>query len=77
MDGNAFVPATITVARGSVVRWTNLDNAQHNAVMLDGSCGTATLDKGQTGALRFNLAGTYQYYCTIHPNMRGTLVVTG
>jgi len=76
IQGNAFLPATITVKVGDVVRWTNQDSAPHDAVMLDGSCGTVILRKGESAALRFLTPGTYNYYCTVHPSMRGTVIVT-
>lgn len=75
IQGNTFLPATITVRAGDVIRWTNLDGAPHNAQLTNGACATAILGKGESAALRFFVPGTYDYFCVVHPNMRATVVV--
>jgi plastocyanin len=72
-----FDPATATAAVGDVVGWTNNDSAPHSAVFGDAGCETDTLAQGASGALVFNEPGTYEYVCGIHPNMKGTLEVSG
>jgi plastocyanin len=74
--GFAFSPATVTVAAGQTVAWTNGDDAPHTATPSDAGCDTGSLSKGETGALTFESAGTYAYRCTIHPTMSGTVEVT-
>jgi plastocyanin len=76
MAGFAFSPATVSIAAGETVSWTNGDDAPHNATMIDGACQTGNLSKGETGALTFTAAGTYGYRCTIHPTMNGTVEVS-
>lgn len=71
----SFVPATITVKVGDKVTWTNNDSVGHSATANDKSFDTGVLAKGQSGSATFSKAGTYTYYCSIHPNMHGTVIV--
>lgn len=70
----AFNPATITVPRGTTVVWTNSDNTAHTVT--GSGFDSGTLDPGQTFSRTFNNAGTFEYGCSIHPTMRGEIVVT-
>ncbi len=70
-----FKPATVTVAKGSKVKWTNDDAANHTVTFKSGPKGIDNLDKGQSGSVTFGKPGTYEYVCTYHPGMRGTVVV--
>ena len=72
----AFNPATIEVAAGTTVTWTNQDTAPHTATAEDGSFDTGRLDQGQAGTATFDQPGTYAYICSFHPNMTGTVEVT-
>ena len=72
----AFTPATLTVARGSSVRWTNADGAPHTVTADDGSFASGTLAENATFTRAFRAAGTFAYFCTIHSSMTGTVVVT-
>jgi LPXTG-motif cell wall-anchored protein len=73
----SFRPSTITVDVGDTVTWTNQDSAPHNAVADNGSFETRTLNRGQSDSHTFSDGGTFSYICTIHPQMRGTVVVRG
>ncbi|QWF78863.1 cupredoxin domain-containing protein [Amycolatopsis sp. CA-230715] len=77
--GYKFTPATISIAVGDTVTWTNHDTAPHNVVVTDGpeKFTSPTLQTGQTFSHTFTKAGTYSYYCSIHPDMKATLTVTG
>lgn len=71
----AFSPATITVKVGTTVTWTNKDGTTHTV-----TSDTATFDSGNLAAnekysYTFSTAGTYPYHCTIHPYMKGTVIV--
>jgi plastocyanin len=70
-----FAPASITVHVGDTITWTNQDIAPHTASASDGSFDTGTIDKGKSGSATFSKAGTIPYICSIHPNMKGTVVV--
>jgi plastocyanin len=78
MAGTAFVPATIQAKVGDVIAWTNNDTVAHTATLKDDpACTTETLAPGATGALTFSAAGTYAFFCKVHPAiMSGTIEVT-
>jgi plastocyanin len=73
----AFEPAQISAKVGDVIAWTNEDSVQHTATLKDDpACTTANLGGGETGALMFSAAGSYPFFCKIHPSMTGTIEVT-
>jgi plastocyanin len=69
-----FAPSALTVAAGTKVVWTNDGQQPHN-VTGDG-LGSSTLNHGNTYQFTFNTPGTYNYKCTIHPYMKGSVKVT-
>ncbi len=71
----AFAPRTVEIRVGDTVTWTNRDAVGHTATARNGSWDTGALDEGQSGSVRFTVAGTYRYVCTPHPDMTGTVVV--
>lgn len=77
--GYKFSPASLTISVGDTVTWTNHDTAPHNIVVTDGpeKFTSPTLQTGQTFSHTFTQAGTYSYYCSIHPDMKATITVTG
>jgi plastocyanin len=77
IDGFAFAPATLTVAAGSSVTWTNRDEEPHTVAAGDGSFHSPGMGTGATFSHTFATPGTFDYLCSIHPMMRGTVVVTG
>src|ERR1700758_2402380 len=77
IDNFAFSPATLTVKAGSTVTWTNRDEEPHPVAGSDGSFHSPGMGTGATFAHTFSTAGTFDYVCSIHPMMRGTVVVTG
>ena len=72
-----YAPATVEVAVGDTVTWTNRDQEPHTATGNGGSFDTGTLNRGESGSHRFTAAGRFPYICALHPNMRGTVVVAG
>ena len=75
---NAFGTDPVQATVGDVIASTNEDAVPHTATLSDDSCGTDNLNQGQSGALAFSVAGTYPYYCEIHPTtMMGTIEVSG
>jgi plastocyanin len=70
----AFDPASITVKVGSTVRWVNQDYAPHRILFADGADSTV-LAASQSWNRKFDQAGTYDYNCTIHPSMQGSVIV--
>jgi plastocyanin len=71
----AYGPASIDVTVGTTVAWTNEDSASHTVTADDGSFDSASLANGATFSQAFATAGTFPYHCTIHPNMKGTVIV--
>jgi plastocyanin len=77
MANIAFNPSAITASVGDVITWTNNDSAPHTAtVKSDPTCTTENLASGATGSIVFNTAGSYEFFCKIHPNMTGTIEVS-
>lgn len=76
IENYAFNAPTITVAAGSTVVWKNLDDDPHTVTALDGSFDSHGLAQGDTFSYRFTKPGKYNYYCKVHPMMRGTIIVT-
>jgi len=70
----AFAPASINVAAGTTVTWTNGDSVQHD-ISASGFT-SPVLNQGDTYSHTFSQPGTYTYICSIHPFMHGTVVVT-
>ena len=72
----AFSPASVTIEAGTTVTWTNSDSVTHNATDNGGAFASGDLATGQSYSFTFDTEGTYNYMCTIHPQMTGTIVVT-
>ena len=70
-----FTPGTITVHAGDTITWTNNGPSSHTATARDGSFDTGVLRKGASGSHTFTEAGSFSYYCRIHPFMHGTIMV--
>jgi len=79
--GLNFQPAAITVVIGvnNTVVWTNKDTAAHTVVNASApvAFGSATslIPAGQTWSFTFTGPGTYSYFCSLHPYMKGTVIV--
>jgi plastocyanin len=70
-----YGPDPVTVQAGGKVIWQNEDTAPHTATADDGSFDTDTIERGKLGSATFKQAGTYPYFCEIHPTMHGTVEV--
>jgi LPXTG-motif cell wall-anchored protein len=70
-----FAPGGVTVDVGDTVTWSNEGPTPHSATADDGSFDTGIFDAGQSRSHTFDQAGTFAYFCTPHPNMRGTITV--
>jgi plastocyanin len=73
----AFDPATVTVHPGDTVEWKNDDSAPHTATTNSSKAGfdSGTIQSGASWRHPAPDKGTYNYICTIHPYMKGTLIV--
>jgi plastocyanin len=76
MEGIAFVPPEVTVGVGDTVTWTNNDSVGHDVTADSFSSGEAGgMAGGDTFEHTFDEAGTFDYVCTVHPGMDGSVVV--
>ena len=77
MTNNAFTPATQTVALGGAVSWHNASARKHNVTpIVNWSFGGVTVKAGKTSApVVVTQAGSWAYFCSLHPKMKGTIVV--
>jgi plastocyanin len=73
----AFSPATLTVKKGTTVTWTNNDSTTHTVTADSGNGpNSEQLAPGKTYDFTFNTVGTFNYHCSIHTSMHGTVTVT-
>lgn len=72
-----FKPGVLTVARGATVTWINEDEDVHTIKSKDGpeTFQSPALETGAHYGFTFHHAGTYHYVCSVHPYMRGAIVV--
>lgn len=71
----AFNPNSLTAPVGTTVTWTNNDSAPHTATARDGSFDTGQMAQGESKSVTLNTAGTFEYFCAVHPRMVATLIV--
>jgi len=81
-QGLNYAPASVSVAKGGKVTWTNNDPVPHTVTSTSVPSGASSFDSGNMNAnatytVTFTVVGTYQYKCIYHPWMHGTVVVTG
>jgi plastocyanin len=72
-----YDPQQINVPVGATVVWLNSDVEPHTATGDAGEWDTGVLEQGQTANFTFATAGTYSYFCTVHPEMGGIIDVIG
>jgi plastocyanin len=72
-----FSPATVTIATGDAVKWTNRDTKNHQVVANNGSFASTAIKPGKTYTHTFNTAGTFGYRDALHPSLTGKVVVKG
>ena len=83
MGNKAYSPNPIQIQRGTTVVWRNDDTTLHTAVSGKGTSDTSLgkmfesppIAPGKTFSYKFDAVGTYDYFCTLHPAMVGTVVV--
>ena len=77
IDNFSFGPASLTVAVGTTVTWTNRDDIPHTVVSTDDpkTFKSKVLDTDEKFSYTFSKAGTYPYFCSIHPKMTAQIVV--
>ena len=75
MDHNTFIPSEITVAPGTTVTWVNNETMPHTVVNPNQGFRSKFLVKDAKFSFTFTTPGDYDYLCSIHPNMKGKVIV--
>jgi len=75
IDNFSFGPAELTVAVGTTVTWTNHDDIPHTVVSTEKVFKSKVMDTDETFSFTFDKAGSYPYFCSIHPKMTGKVLV--
>lgn len=75
IDNFAFDPPSITVKAGTKVTWVNRDDIPHQLASDGADFKSKRLDTGDSFVFTVTQPGTYNYVCTIHPTMKGKIVV--
>jgi amicyanin len=75
IDNFTFSPQTLTIKAGTKVTWTNRDDIPHTVASATKAFKSPALDTDDTYSFTFTTAGSYEYFCSLHPHMTGTVVV--
>lgn len=77
IDNFRFSPAELTIPAGATVTWINHDDVPHTATSSKKprDFDSGTLDTDQEYSHKFTTAGTYNYFCAVHPHMTGKIIV--
>ena len=76
IDNFSFIPQTVAVPVGTTVVWVNRDDIPHTVTSVDKkSIVSRALDTNEKFAYTFTVTGTNDYYCSVHPHMKGRIVV--
>ena len=75
IDNFSFGPAELKVPIGATVTWTNRDDIPHTVVSTDKAFKSKVMDSDEKYSFTFGTAGTYTYFCSIHPKMTGKVIV--
>ena len=73
IKGFGFVPAEVVIGKGTKVTWTNEDSVPH--IVTGSNFDSGNLNRGQSWSKTFDAEGTYEYRCSLHPSMKGKVVV--
>ena len=77
ITATAFSPASVTIATGDAVKWTNVDTKNHQVIANNGAFASPILVPGRSWTHPFGTSGTYRYHDALHPALTGKVVVTG
>jgi len=75
IDNFTFTPPELTVAVGTTVKWVNHDDIPHLVVNKDKAFRSKALDTDDSFSYTFASAGTFDYFCGLHPHMVGKVIV--
>ena len=75
IDNFTFGPPELTVAVGTTVKWVNHDDIPHSVVDKNKAFRSKALDTDDAYSFTFASAGTFDYFCGLHPHMVGKIIV--
>ena len=75
IDNFTFTPKDLTVAVGTTVKWVNHDDIPHTVVAKKTTFRSKALDTDDSYSFTFTSAGTFDYFCGLHPHMVGQVIV--
>jgi plastocyanin len=75
IDNFTFGPQELTIAAGTTVKWVNHDDIPHSVINKDKVFRSKALDTDDSFSFTFASAGTFDYFCGLHPHMQGKIVV--
>jgi plastocyanin len=75
IDNFTFSPKELTIAVGTTVKWVNHDDIPHTIVEKKTTFRSKALDTDDSYSFTFTSAGTFDYFCGLHPHMVGQVVV--
>lgn len=75
IDNFTFTPPELTVPVGTTVKWVNHDDIPHTVVNKDKVFRSKALDTDNSYSFTFASAGTFDYFCSLHPHMQGKIIV--
>jgi plastocyanin len=75
IDNFTFTPKELTVAVGTTVKWVNHDDIPHTVVEKKTTFRSKALDTDDSYSFTFSSAGTFDYFCGLHPHMVGQIIV--
>lgn len=75
IDNFSFGPMELTVPVGTQVTWINKDDVPHVVMSVDKKFKSKALDTDEKFSFTFQDAGTYEYFCSVHPKMTGKIIV--
>ena len=76
IDNFTFTPKELTVKAGTAIVFRNRDDIPHSVVGTNGAFHSKALDTDDSFSFTFATPGTYDYFCGLHPQMKGKIVVT-
>ncbi|MGP0058610.1 MAG: cupredoxin family copper-binding protein [Beijerinckiaceae bacterium] len=77
IDNFTFNPPLLKVKPGETVTWVNEDDIPHTVVATNHAFKSKAMDTGEKYAFTFTTAGQYEYFCSLHSHMKGTIIVEG
>jgi plastocyanin len=75
IDNFTFAPERVTVKAGTTVTWINRDDIPHTVASTTRLFKSKALDTDDKFSFTFATPGTYEYFCSLHPHMKATIVV--